>query len=196
MPENQFDPFQQVTKMLQGAQQQATTSFQPYADRMNSIVAAKQRALQEKLAAQMAANTSVVNTGGATAIGNKANTKLSQNYMSPAKNYGRPELEKMARLVARELGWNDAEYNAWADLINRESGWNPNAKNPKSTAYGLGQFLDSTWAGTGYKRTNDPMTQLRAMAKYIQSRYKTPSGALKFWMSKTPIKGKNVGHWY
>ena len=32
------------------------------------------------------------------------------------------------------------------EIIRRESGGNPKAKNPKSTAYGLCQFLDGTWA--------------------------------------------------
>jgi len=31
------------------------------------------------------------------------------------------------------------------EIIRRESNWNPTAKNPKSTAYGLCQFLDGTW---------------------------------------------------
>lgn len=36
-------------------------------------------------------------------------------------------------------------------LINFESGWNPQAKNPKSGARGLIQFMPSTAAGMGYK---------------------------------------------
>ena len=31
------------------------------------------------------------------------------------------------------------------EIVRCESGFNPVAKNPKSTAYGLCQFLDSTW---------------------------------------------------
>lgn len=31
------------------------------------------------------------------------------------------------------------------DIIARESGGNPNARNPRSSAGGLGQFIDSTW---------------------------------------------------
>jgi len=36
-------------------------------------------------------------------------------------------------------------------LIINESGWNPEAKNPSSTAYGLGQFLNSTWDSTAIR---------------------------------------------
>ena len=30
-------------------------------------------------------------------------------------------------------------------IIQCESSWRPNAKNPSSSAYGLGQFIDGTW---------------------------------------------------
>ena len=30
-------------------------------------------------------------------------------------------------------------------IIQCESNWRPNAKNPSSSAYGLGQFIDGTW---------------------------------------------------
>src|SRR3954465_6247001 len=33
-------------------------------------------------------------------------------------------------------------------IIGAESGGNPNAKNPLSSASGLGQFIDSTWLST------------------------------------------------
>jgi hypothetical protein len=40
-------------------------------------------------------------------------------------------------------------------IINVESGGNPNAKNPKSSASGVGQFLDSTWLTTVRKYRPD-----------------------------------------
>ena len=61
----------------------------------------------------------------------------------------------------------------WNSLIWRESGWKWWAKNPISSAYGLGQFLESTWAGTGYEKSDDPEIQLAAMLAYIQNRYGT-----------------------
>ena len=74
----------------------------------------------------------------------------------------------------------DAEQYACLDgLILRESGWRPEAQNPTSTAYGLGQFLDSTWQSTGYEKTSDPFLQLEAMMVYIENRYVTPCAALR-----------------
>jgi len=62
-------------------------------------------------------------------------------------------------------------------LWGRESGWNPDAQNPTSTAYGIPQFLDSTWAGTGIAKTSDPYLQIKAGLIYIESRYGSPCQA-------------------
>lgn len=73
--------------------------------------------------------------------------------------------------------------NAWGAMnaiVQSESGWNNNAQNPTSTAYGIGQFLDGTWEGTGYQKTSDPQTQVDATIKYLMNRYGTPSNALAF----------------
>ena len=49
--------------------------------------------------------------------------------------------EEMKQMVISQVGDN----NAILKIMKCESGYNPQAKNPKSTAYGLCQFLDSTW---------------------------------------------------
>lgn len=54
-------------------------------------------------------------------------------------------------------GWYTGTVNGYpcgGDLppcyvLSRESGGNPKAENPTSTASGLWQFIDSTWAGYG-----------------------------------------------
>ena len=55
--------------------------------------------------------------------------------------------------------------------------YNPNAQNPTSTAYGIGQFLDSTWATVGGHKTSDGYLQLQYMMKYIRQRYGSPNAA-------------------
>jgi hypothetical protein len=90
-------------------------------------------------------------------------------------------LQRMAYEVAQNYGWTSpGQWQALVELVNRESSWNPAADNPTSTAYGLFQFLDSTWAGTGIRRTSDPMQQIIAGLRYIQSRYGSPAAALAF----------------
>ncbi|MCX8559769.1 hypothetical protein OS122_02500 [Mycolicibacterium mucogenicum] len=69
-----------------------------------------------------------------------------------------------------------SEWGAFDTLEMHEAGYNNTAKNPSSTAYGMGQFLDSTWAAYG-PRTSDPATQIRYMLQYIKNRYGTPSAA-------------------
>lgn len=63
-------------------------------------------------------------------------------------------------------------------LIDKESDCNPNTKNPTSTAYGIGQFLDSTWKGVGCTKTSDPVEQLRCMNLYVVNRYSSWDNAL------------------
>lgn len=45
------------------------------------------------------------------------------------------------------LHWGES-YSYMKGISFRESRWNPNAKNPSSSAAGLFQFLDTTWAGS------------------------------------------------
>ena len=85
------------------------------------------------------------------------------------------------RAVANRYGWGEGpQWDALSRLIQKESSWNPNAQNPTSTAYGLFQFLNSTWATVGAKKTSNPGLQAEAGLKYIAQRYSTPSGALAF----------------
>lgn len=90
------------------------------------------------------------------------------------------EAPKVAQVsVSAPQGDWVAQCHAWAKmagidlppaaitLISRESKCNPNAQNPNSTAYGIGQFLNSTWAGVGCVKTSDPVEQLRCMDRYV-----------------------------
>jgi hypothetical protein len=76
-----------------------------------------------------------------------------------------------------KLGGDSSQFSCLESLWGRESGWNPNAQNPSSTAYGIPQFLDSTWAGTGIGKTSDGYRQIDAGLIYIDSRYGSPCGA-------------------
>lgn len=95
-------------------------------------------------------------------------------------------------MAARQFGWTGAEWDALYGLVQRESGWNPAAANPNSAARGLFQKMinmhgpiESTVEGQAQWGLN-----------YIKQRYGSPSAALRHWMSRVPINGKDVGHWY
>ncbi|QAX94631.1 tape measure protein [Gordonia phage Harambe] len=103
-------------------------------------------------------------------------------------------VEKVKAAVAM-YGWDQgAEWEALNQLIGHESSWNPNAQNPSSTAYGLFQFLDSTWATVGGTKTSDPYLQAVYGARYIKNRYGSPSAAWAFWQNPQP--NPYGGNWY
>lgn len=72
------------------------------------------------------------------------------------------------------------EWAAFDRLVGKESGYDNWAKNPGSSAFGIGQFLDTTFAEYGSGATADPSVQLDLMFRYIKNRYGTPSAALEF----------------
>ena len=76
-----------------------------------------------------------------------------------------------------QLGGDGGQFSCLESLWGKESGWNPDAQNPTSTAYGIAQFLDSTWASTGIAKTSDGYRQIDAGLIYINSRYGSPCGA-------------------
>jgi TP901 family phage tail tape measure protein len=90
-------------------------------------------------------------------------------------------LKKMASSMAGKMfGWKGSQIGALIELVNRESSWNPTAQNPTSSAYGLFQFLDSTWAGVGGTKTSNPLKQIIYGLRYIRQRYGSPVRALQY----------------
>ena len=73
-----------------------------------------------------------------------------------------------------------AQFDCLDLLWEAESNWNPTAQNPTSTAYGIAQFLDATWATTGIAKTSDPYRQIDAGLIYIEERYGSPCAAWSF----------------
>lgn len=51
-----------------------------------------------------------------------------------------------------------------------ESGFNPNAKNRRSSAFGVFQFLDSTWRSVGIVKTSNPELQIEAAFRLWKQR--------------------------
>lgn len=70
--------------------------------------------------------------------------------------------------------------SAMVEIAHKESTFRPTTRNKRSTAYGLYGFLNSTWKGTGVKKTDCPNCQTEAAMRYIKARYGTPEKALAF----------------
>ena len=70
-------------------------------------------------------------------------------------------------------------------VIEHESGGDPAARNPGSTAFGLGQLLLDQrlrYLGSDYA-TTDCAKQLAAFRSYVRDRYGTAEAAMAFWLA-------------
>lgn len=141
-----------------------------YPKLLPQITAAQLSGIQQKAnvsgnagsaAAQAAANA----VGGPATANEAANKKLGQS-------------------LAQAYGWGTGQqWTALNNLVMSESGWNNTAQNPTSTAYGIGQFLDSTWASVGGQKTSNPTAQINYMLAYILGKYGTPVAAWNFHLA-------------
>ena len=98
------------------------------------------------------------------------------------------DIQRQVQDIANEYGWGTGEqWEALSWIIQKESGWRVDAQNPTSTAFGLFQHLDGTRKSYNCPKTTDIRIQTECGIRYIQARYKTPTGARQFW---------NQNKWY
>jgi len=110
--------------------------------------------------------------------------KAAKDASSNPKNYA--TASNAISKAIKDSGLPSSWLRPTLELVARESSFNSNAKNPKSTASGLFQFLDGTRKTYGGNSINwsDPYQQAMAGMKYIKDRYSTPEKALAFWDEK------------
>lgn len=155
----------------------------------------------EKLYSQIYAKHSKGLPGGfAGDLGKGIMEQAKEGLVKQAREYGKTAgsgdfsnvadgpIKQMAKQMLEQMGWGD-QFGDLNWLLTRESGWRPNAQNPTSTAYGLFQFLDSTWGTVGGHKTSDPKLQLEYGLKYIRQRYGDVRGARDFWSRNRWYKG-------
>jgi hypothetical protein len=129
--------------------------------------AAAEQAAQEKAAAEQAA-------ADRAAAQKTTSAPASTSSSSSSGSAGQGSFQDYA---LGKLGGDKSQFSCLESLWGKESGWDPNAQNPSSTAYGIPQFLDSTWASTGIAKTSNGYRQIDAGLIYIDSRYGSPCGA-------------------
>lgn len=89
----------------------------------------------------------------------------------------RPLLDQVdAKKLAKEL-LIKKQYQCLAKLLGKESAWRAQAKNPKSSAKGIGQLLDATYRNLGMEHSQASVPQLVATLAYIHRRHVTPCSA-------------------
>lgn len=74
----------------------------------------------------------------------------------------------------------DNEESCYFNIIDKESKWDPYAQNPRSTAFGIGQFLNSTWGLVDAEKTKNPYNQIDAMVQYVKLIYGNGCNAWHF----------------
>jgi flagellar biosynthesis GTPase FlhF len=144
------------------AQQQQQAAVQAELDRQKAEAEAAAKAAAEQAAAQQAAQQQA------------AQAQQQQQAAAAAAPASSGSFQDYA---LQKLGGDQTQFSCLESLWGKESKWNPNAQNPNSTAYGIPQFLDSTWASTGIAKTSDGYRQIDAGLIYIDSRYGSPCAA-------------------
>ena len=68
-------------------------------------------------------------------------------------------------------------------LLMKESSMNSRAKNPRSSASGVGQLLTSTYKNIGMRHSDDALAQTVAALAYVGRHYGSsgPCGAWRYW---------------
>lgn len=96
----------------------------------------------------------------------------------------RPLLQQVdAKKLAKVL-LTKQEYSCLAKLLGKESAWKASAKNPTSSAKGIGQLLDATYRNLGMKHSEASVAQLVATLAYIHRRHVTACNAWQFFKAK------------
>jgi Transglycosylase SLT domain len=98
---------------------------------------------------------------------------------SPYVKYFDPET--IAFLTEYLQGKSMAEWKCLRNLWQGESHFNPKALNMHSHAYGIAQFLPTTWGNYNLTKTSVAQTQIQDGLRYILSRYHTACNAWSFW---------------
>lgn len=89
--------------------------------------------------------------------------------------------EALAFLTVYAQGNTLKEWGCLQNIWNKESHFNPKAKNMHSGAYGIAQFLPSTWGNYKVTKTPEAKLQIKYGLRYIEKRYGSMCGAWKFW---------------
>jgi len=94
------------------------------------------------------------------------------------------DAQALAFLTVYAKGWNMKQWTCLNNLWNSESHFNPKALNHGSAAYGIAQFLPSTWGNYKVSKTTVPSLQIKYGLHYVATRYGNKydtTGACNAW---------------
>jgi len=98
---------------------------------------------------------------------------------------GMKDPQKVKLFVNELMTKRQASCLLW--IFDKESHLNPKAKNPRSSAKGVGQLLESTYQNIGLKHSADPLAQVIASIAYISRHYGADGAcaAKAFWQKNS-----------
>ena len=105
-------------------------------------------------------------------------TEAAKSVASPEAKYF--DAEALAFLTTYSQGWSMAEWKCLRQIWQHESHFNPKALNMSSHAFGIAQFLPSTWGNYKVTKTAEAKLQIKYGLRYIKMRYGSvnePTGA-------------------
>lgn len=146
----------------------AQVDFSWIAGLADPLIEAQRRKLEtDALLAAIPGAADAPGPGRAAALQDMAGTAPSGPKVPTfAAIQGNQPSGKMAGLIASAAQQYGVDPNALVRVAQIESGLDPNAKNPKSSAGGLGQFINSTWAQYGGGASKfDPNANADALAR-------------------------------
>jgi hypothetical protein len=76
--------------------------------------------------------------------------------------------------------WGRKQYTCLVELWRRESNWNHLSRNKRSGAFGIAQFMPTTWGNYNSVKTTNAFRQIDLGLRYIKVRYTSPCSALSF----------------
>ena len=94
------------------------------------------------------------------------------------------DAEALAFLTVYTQDWSIKEWECLRNIWKKESHFNPKAHNKSSGAYGIAQFMPSTWGNYKVTKTAEAKLQIKYGLRYIEKRYgntDNPTGACNAW---------------
>ena len=115
----------------------------------------------------------------------KVTTTKSQAKLDLASNGAKYfDAEALTFLTVYTKDWPMKDWKCLRNIWKKESHFNPKALNKSSGAYGIAQFMPSTWGNYKVVKTAEAKLQIKYGLRYIEKRYgntENPNGACNAW---------------